>query len=1077
MCPMFKKSGNFWFKYFIYQCSFSVLAIFLISCQPDLPAEVDQAYQELPEVIDYNFHVKPIISDRCYACHGPDKETRKAGLRLDIEENAFAALESGSRAFTHGNLNKSEAVKRILSEDPEKQMPPPDSKMSLDAKEIATIVKWVAQGAEWKPHWSFIVPEKPGIPDDFPTEWSPNNEIDHFIYQRLALEKLSPSPQADKERLIRRVTMDLTGLPPSLEEVDAFIKDQSPEAYEKVVDRLLESDAHAERLAMEWMDVSRYADSHGLHADGYRYMWPWRDWVIGAFKKNMGYDQFITWQLAGDLLPNATQDQILATAFNRNNPMTAEGGVIDEEWRVEYVADRTNTVATAFMGLTMECARCHDHKFDPISQKEYYQLSAFFNQMTELGMTGDDGNFGPQLLMTDEEDEEKIAEIKSMLTRHEAQLKKISNQVQVSKNTVPAPGSVSGIAIYHPFERATKDEEGRSVIDGISDSKSRKQVVFEVGKFGNAVRLTGEYDEISLGGIGTYEAYEAFSGGAWINTSKRKKDHLQTILGNTGQKNNFWRGWDFELKSTNQVALRLIHSLPDNYIEVTTLDSVRLNEWTHIMFTYDGSMKAKGVKLYINGQEAETEVVFDDLFKSIYPIRVGDHTPDDRPLRVGRSYRAHTGEFGLYKGLLDELRIYNRELTPLEVLQVSQIGLPPNDKLIRDHHLATHPDIEQQKITIRELNKEFLSVVDSIPEVMVMRDDEEPGNTYVLNRGQYNARGEVVTAATPENVLVFPEEFPQNRIGLARWLFMDGNPLTARVAVNRYWQMIFGTGIVSTANDFGSQGALPTHPELLDWLAVDFKESGWDVRRLLKQMVMSAIYQQSSKFRKDLEQVDPQNLLLAKSPSYRWPAEMIRDNALASSGLLVKKIGGKSVKPYQPDSLWIELGNFSHILLYFHQDHGEDLYRRSMYTFIRRTSPPPYMTTFDVAPRSVCVVKREVTNTPLQALNLMNDPQFVEAAKVLAERVLRENSKKPEEQITQAFRLVTSRWPNDEELEVLKEVYHREEERYEKKPGQANELLRVGEYEVDKGLPFSNLAAMTIVANTLLNLDEAYTKR
>ncbi len=1075
---MFKKSGIFWIKTLLYQCGFSTLVIFLVSCKPDLPDAVDQAYQELPDVIDYNFHVKPIISDRCYACHGPDKETRKAGLRLDIEENAFVALESGSRAFVHGNLKKSEVINRILSDDPEQQMPPPDSKLSLDAKEIATIVKWVEQGAEWKPHWSFIVPEKTEVPNSFPEEWKPLNEIDHFIYQRLDQEKLTPSPKADKERLIRRVTMDLTGLPPSLDELDAYLNDQSEEAYEKVVDRLLASDAHAERLAMEWMDLSRYADSHGLHADGYRYMWPWRDWVIKAFKDNMHYDQFVTWQLAGDLLPDATQDQILATAFNRNNPMTAEGGVIDEEWRVEYVADRTNTIATAFMGLTMECARCHDHKFDPVSQKEYYQLSAFFNQMTELGMTGDDGNFGPQLLMTKEEDDEKIAEIKSMLARHKSELEQSRGSISVEKSAVPSLKSISGIAVYHPFEKSNKDKEGRSVIDGISQSKSRnKEVVFEPGKFGKAVRLTGEYDEISLGGIGTYEAHEAFSAGAWINTSKRKKDHLQTILGNTGQKNNFWRGWDFELKSNNQVSLRLIHSLPDNYIQVTTSDSVKLNEWTHIMFTYDGSMTAMGVKLYINGREAESEIEFDDLFKSIYPVKVGDHTPDDRPLRVGRSYRAHTGEFGLYKGLLDELRIYNRELTALEVFLVSQVSEQPNEKLIQEHYLARHPDIQQKKETIRQLNKDLLGVVDQIPEVMVMRDDEDPGETYLLNRGQYNARGEVVTAATPESVLSYPDEYPQNRLGLAKWLFMDKNPLTARVAVNRYWQMIFGSGIVTTANDFGSQGALPTHPELLDWLAVDFKDSGWDVRKLLKQMVMSSTYQQSSRFREELEQVDPQNTLLAKSPSYRWPAEMIRDNALASSGLLVKKIGGKSVKPYQPDSLWIELGNFSHILLYFHQDHGDDLYRRSMYTFIRRTSPPPYMTTFDVAPRSVCVVKREITNTPLQALNLMNDPQFVEAAKVLAERVLKDKATDPEQQITKAFRLVTSRLPNEKELDVLMDVYKREEDRYSQQSASAGQLLTVGEYQVDKGLPQSKLAAMTIVANTLLNLDEAYTKR
>ncbi len=1059
-------------------CIVLILITTIFSCKPDLPPEVSQAYEELPEVIDYNFHIKPIISDRCYACHGPDKETRKAGLRLDIEENAFSTLESGARAFVHGKISKSEAIARMLSADPEKQMPPPESKLALDPKEIATIIKWVEQGAEWKPHWSFIPPERTGIPDNFPGEWQPKNEVDHFIFERLALEKLSPSPPADKERLLRRVTMDLTGLPPTLSEIEDFMNDQSENAYEKVVDRLLASDAHAERLAMEWMDVSRYADSHGLHADGYRYMWPWRDWVIKAFKENMGYDQFVTWQLAGDLLPDATQDQILATAFHRNNPMTAEGGVIDEEWRVEYVADRTNTTATAFMGLTMECARCHDHKFDPISSKEYYQLSAFFNQMAELGMTGDDGNFGPQLLMTTQQDEEKIAEIRQMINQKELQLDDQYKSIDVTDSrSIPQLHSIPELAVYHPFEKTGKSEKDGYFLDGNKNSRSRKEPVLLQGKHESAIKLTGEYDDVRLEETGIYEAYDEFSAGAWINTSKRKKDHLQTIMGNTGQKNNFWRGWDFQLSPTNQVSLRLIHSLPDNYIQVTTKDSVRLNEWTHIMFTYDGSMKAAGIKLFINGKEAESIVDFDHLYKGIYPIRVGDHTKEDRALRVGRSYRAHTGEFGLFKGLLDELRVYSKELTPLEVMVVSKVDEKPDDALIKSHNQDRHPAIISQKTSIRESNKKLLDVVDEIPEVMVMGDMEEPRTTYLLNRGQYDARGEEVTANTPEQVLPFPEDLPRNRLGLAKWLFMDENPLTARVAVNRYWQMIFGNGIVNTANDFGSQGSLPTHPELLDWLAVEFKESGWDVRRLLKLVVMSATYRQSSKMREELEQKDPQNILLARSPSYRWPAEMIRDNALAASGLLVKDIGGKSVKPYQPDSLWIELGNFSHVLLYFVQDHGEDLYRRSMYTFIRRTSPPPYMTTFDVAPRSVCVVKREITNTPLQALNLMNDPQFVEAAKVLAERVMKEGPQDQEQQISQAFRLVTSREPNTEEMKILTGIYEREEQRFNDTRGAAHDLLNVGEYEIDGQLPANKLAAMTMVANTVLNLDEAYTKR
>ncbi len=1054
----------------------ALLALFC-RCGPNLPSEVARSYNDLPQIIDYNFHVKPIISDRCYACHGPDKEARKGGLRLDIEADAFALLESGTKAFVHGDIDKSEVIDRILSHDPEMQMPPPESKLSLDPKEIATIIKWVEQGAEWKPHWAFIPPNSDAVPTDFPKDWSPNNEIDHFIYQRLADENIKPSPKAEKEVLIRRVTMDLTGLPPTIAEIDDFLSDQAEDAYERLVDRLLSTDAHAERLAMEWMDVSRYADSHGMHADGSRYMWPWRDWVIKAFKENLSYDDFVTWQLAGDQLPNATQEQILATAFHRNHPTTAEGGVIDEEWRVEYVANRTNTTATAFMGLTMECARCHDHKYDPISQKEYYQMSAFFNNMKELGMNANDGNLGPTLMMTDKQEEKKIVAIRQMIANRESQLKETSKTLNISNQSIPDLSSITGLVLYHPFERTEMKRDGNFYLDGNPKTISIKEPLFSDGKFGNSIRLTGNYDELSLSEVVTYEAYDDFSAGVWINTTKRKVGHLQTIIGNTGPKNGYWRGWDFQLTPENQITLRLISALPENYIQVTTTDSVRLNTWSHVMFTYDGSMKASGIKLFINGIEKSANIDFDHLYKSIHPIRIDDHTKTTRPLRMGKSYRVHTGEVGIYKGLLDELRLYNKELTPLEVMLVSQTEQNPDIALVQLHHLQKHPDIISKKAFIQQSVKGLIELVDDIPEVMVLRDMEKPRPTYVLNRGQYDSQGEEVLAAAPESILKFPDDFPKNRLGLAKWLFMNDNPLTARVAVNRYWQMVFGSGIVRTSNDFGSQGALPSHPKLLDWLAVDFVQSEWNLRRLLKQMVMSATYQQSSKFRKDHDLQDPENVLLARSPSYRWPAEVIRDNALAASGLLVKDIGGKSVKPYQPDSLWIELGSFSTALLYFHQDHGDDLYRRSMYTFIRRTSPPPYMTTFDVAPRSVCVVKRESTNTPLQALNLMNDPQFVEAAKVLAERVIKEKPNKPEDQIIQAFRLVTSRIPNQEEMNILMEIYNREELRFNGQQSATKNLLSVGEYEVDSSLPVNKLAAMTMVTNTMLNLDGSFTKR
>ena len=1048
------------------------------ACGPSLPEEVELAYEDLPELIDFNFHVKPILSDRCYACHGPDKNTRKAGLRLDLEENAFAALTSGKHAFVKGDLGKSESIIRMLSEDPEVQMPPPESKLSLDPKEIATIVKWVEQGAEWKPHWSFIIPEKPDVPEDFPSEWEINNEIDAFIYEKQGASGLSPSKKANKERLIRRVTMDLTGLPPAIKEIDDFLADESSNAYEKVVDRLLASDAYAERLTMEWLDVSRYADSHGLHADGYRYMWPWRDWVIKAFKENLSYDQFVTWQLAGDLLPNPTKEQRLATAFHRNHPMTAEGGAIDEEFRLEYVADRTNTTATAFLGLTMECARCHDHKFDPISQKEYYSMSAFFNNIKDLGMTGDDGNYGPMLMMTDEKDDEKISEIRKMIHSHLQRSFELQEGVSVSNAiAVPDVNRISGLVGLVKFDDYIKGEKGKFYIDGDKRIITSKEPVLVPAQVKTGGRITGEYDEVLLIDRGIFETYDAFSSGAWINTSKRNSEKTQTIIGNTGNKNNFWRGWDFVLDSLNRLTVRLIHSLPHNYIQVTTVDSVHVNQGTHVFFTYDGSMSAEGIKIYLNGNKTPTFTEFDQLYKSIKPINNGSHELENRPLKIGSSNRSFTGENGLFKGLMDEIRLYERELTPLEVFVVSRQDIEPDEHLLLQHAQLTHSGVKKEKEEVREAVKKFIEYTEPINEVMVMKEMDEPRMTHLLQRGQYNAKGEVVLPATPESVLSFPDELEQNRLGLAKWLFADENPLTARVAVNRYWQMIFGKGIVRTSNDFGSQGALPSHPELLDWLAVTFKESGWDVKRLLRMMVMSATYQQSSIMKDTLMKVDPQNILLARSPSYRWSAETIRDNALAASGLLVEKVGGKSVKPYQPDSLWIELGNFSHILLYFHQDHGDDLYRRSMYTFIRRTSPPPYMTTFDMANRDVCTVKREITNTPLQALNLMNDPQFIEAARVLAERAATEPGKDIGGKIAHAFRLVTSRLPDDEELDVLVNLYQREEKKYANNPDDAKALLSVGEYKSNKEIPSSRLAALTMVANTMLNLDETYTKR
>ena len=998
------------------------ITFFVFSCEPSIPENLEVAYQDLPEKIDFNLHVRPILSDRCWSCHGQDEAARKANLRLDQATTAFASLtESEGFALVKGSLRKSEVFHRIISEDPEYQMPMPESHLTLNATEKATIIKWIEQGAEWKEHWAFIAPEQPTVPNIKKEGWVQNNAIDQFVQAKLVEQQLTPSSIADKERLLRRVYMDLTGLPPTIEAIDAFLADNSSGAFEKVVDELLQTNAYAERMTMEWMDLSRYADSHGMHADGARLMWPWRDWVIKSFKQNMSYNQFVTEQLAGDLLPNPTKEQKLATAFNRNHAMTAEGGAVDEEFRLEYVFDRSNTTATAFLGLTMECARCHDHKFDPFSQDEFYQFAAFFNNVKELGMTGDDGNYGPMLALPDKETATKLAEINASIQAKEAELqlskKQLAEQGTFIKKLISnSPKRPKGLVGYFPFDKMkdyiNKGKRPAKYFDGNKKCTSRGNPQLVEGKKGQAVTFPAGYDEVYLSDVGLFEMTEPFSVGAWIYTTEDDSEKTQVIIGNAGEKNNFWRGWDFYLDNSNRVAVRLIHSLPHNYIHNRSQDSIPLNTWTHLAFTYDGSGKAGGIQLFVNGLVIKNEIAFDNLYKSIHPVKVGNHELNNTPLRVGKSYRSYTGESGFFKGKLDELIIFDRQITPLEIQWIADVADKKEEgKLFEAYKITQQPPIKKIGRQLQRLRTERLELMNPIMEVMVMEETPENRPMHVLNRGVYDQPKHRVEMATPTKVLAFSTEFPANRLGLAQWIFDKNNPLTARVAVNRYWQLIFGRGLVSTPQDFGSQGALPSHPELLDYLAVSFQENSWDLKALLKMMVLSHTYQQTSIASAEIKEIDPLNIWLSISTSYRLPAEMIRDNALKASGLLVEKIGGASVKPYQPDGLWIDLGNFSHQLLHYKQDEGDKLYRRSLYTFIRRTSPPPFMTTFDVSSRDKCVLQREQTNTPLQALALLNDPQFVEAARVLAVRMQKEGGKELADQISYAFRNATGRKP------------------------------------------------------------------
>lgn len=1046
----------------------------------------------IPEVIDFNFDVKPILSDRCFACHGPDEAAVEANLQLTTEELAYAALgeDKDRYAIVPGDPHESELYNRIISDEPDFMMPPPASNLSITDREIAILKRWIEQGAEYKKHWSFIPPEKPGLPDVENEEW-PQNEIDYFVLNKMEEMEFSPSERASKEKLIRRVSFDLTGLPPTVNEVNDFVSDDSPDAYEKVVDRLLASKAYGERMATEWLDVSRYADTHGYQDDGPNHMWPWRDWVIEAFNENMPFDQFTTWQIAGDMLPNATREQKLATGFNRVHMQSQEGGIVDEEYRVEYVADRTNTTGSAFLGMTMECARCHDHKYDPISQKEYFQFSAFFNNVNDAGQIPNEGMAGPTILLPDSEADKQIKYLEEEILRQERELK----QYTANRSDGFSQWLDSGVAeqSLQPAEDGLVTHvDFNSIVDGqvmelVGDSltgRVKGELPIRDGVDGNAFEFN-KGNSIDLGDIATFERTEPFSLSIWVNPSDTTAGSEAPVIVKMGMIFIGYRGYDLTLLE-NKVSVRLVHGWPFNSIKVTTSDALPLDQWSHIGVTYDGSSKADGIKIYVNGNRWEAEIFQDNLFKNI-AIGEEQKTYPYQNFLVGERNSFEKIE---YTGLkLDELKIYNRRLSQAELMAMAgsddlpalMADSPDLQNEYREEILAEHYLLHQDE-TYRRYFDELLQlrvqksqVTDTLREVMVMGERIQPRDTYVLDRGLYDQRGEKVEANVPKSIMDFPSDLPRNRLGLAQWLVSEENPLTARVIVNRYWQMYFGNGIVDTPGDFGNQGSLPTHPELLDWLAVTFRESGWNLKALHKNIVMSSTYQQSAVMTEEKLAADPSNKYLARGPRFRMSAEMIRDNALAASGLLVEKVGGPSVKPYQPEGLWKEKTSGRYLPEYI-QDHGDSLYRRSLYTFWKRTSPPPFMTTFDAPGRSHMALQRGKTSTPLQALFTLNDPQFVEASRLLAERMMTEGGENLESQISFAFKAATARTPKEQEIQLLSELYREEFEAFQAEPARADSLLGVGEYPVDNNLDTTQLAAGTIVASTILNLDETITK-
>jgi hypothetical protein len=986
---------------------------------------------------EFNRDVRPILADTCFACHGPDKAKRKAGLRLDTEEGAAKVLAPGDPA-------KSELFRRITAHDDGERMPPPKSGRTLTPAQIETLRRWITDGAKWQKHWSFLPPARPTLPAVRNPAWV-RNGIDRFVLARLERAGLAPSPEADRTTLLRRVTLDLTGLPPTPAEVDAFLADPSPAAYEKAVDRLLASPRFGETAAARWLDAARYADTNGYQSDGERFMWRWRDWVIDALNANMPFDRFTVEQLAGDLLPGATLDQKIATGFNRNHRGNGEGGIIPEEYAVEYVVDRVETTATVWLGLTLGCARCHEHKFDPVSQKEFYQVFALFNNVPENGRAIKYGNSPPFIPAPTRQQQEQLA----ALDRHLAAAEK-------------------GFAGMEKESAAAQAKWEKALSPAASWAPERR-LVAHLPLDGSAGQFDGRRS-FDAGNVGDFGFYDKFTLAARVRPTDRRGGTILSRMADTARAEGYGVGLH-----DGRVFVRLTKRWLDDALRVETERALPPDEWHHVLVTYDGSRVAAGVKVYIDGRPEKTKVLLDELnqsFATKEPLRIGGGGgPDDR-----------------FRGTIADVRVYEDFLSADEAawLSVSETvgqiaALSPAERSaaqagkLRACFLEQHaPELIRRAYReVLDLRRRRAALVESFPTTMVMEEMPVPRETFVLIRGQYDKHGEKVSPGLPAVLQARgSQSVGRNRLDFARWLVDRGNPLTARVAVNRYWQTYFGTGLAKTAGDFGSQGEWPSHPELLDWLATEFMDSGWDVKAMQRLIVTSAAYRQSSKVTPALLAADPDNRLLARGPRFRLPAEAVRDQALAASGLLVERVGGPSVRPYQPPGLWKELTGTEDYV----PDHGEKLYRRSLYTFWKRTVAPPALVTFDAAGRETCVVRQTRTNTPLQALNLMNDVTFVEASRVLAQRAMREGGTTPEGRVTMAFRLATARAPGPAELRVLLDGYREHLAEYRRDEKAARKLTGIGEAPRDEKLDVAELAAYTTVAGVILNLDEVVTK-
>ena len=1027
--------------------------------------------------ISFDVDIRPILAENCFACHGPDEKQRKAKLHFDTRDGAF----SRPSVIVPGNTGKSRLIQRITNDDPDEHMPPPDSGHALTPRQIALLTRWIAEGARWDTHWAYVTPTRPELPAVKQEGWV-RNPIDRFVLARLEQEGLQPSPEADKATLLRRVTYDLTGLPPTPAEIDAFLSDRSPDAYETRVDALLKSPHYGERMAVPWLDTARYADSHGYHIDSLREMWHWRDWVIDAFNRNLPFDQFTVEQIAGDLLPHATDAQKIASGFNRNHMINFEGGAIAAEYQVEYVIDRVEATSTTFMGLTMGCARCHTHKFDPITQKEFYQFFAFFNSVPEEGLDGQRGNAVPFMQLPSDEQRAKLDELKAAITSHEDALADgivapLQEKWEASLRAAPVSMHTEGLVAHYELDGNFSDISGHyhhgHVVAGDPG--------FDHGMVGKAVYFDGD-TEVSFGNGAAFDRGHPFTLAVWLRGGYGNQPITAFQKLDADRRGMEWTFDDLALvdiqRWAGKLSIRLAAAPGAGAIEIRSTERLPVADWHQISLTYDGSGRAAGLNLYRGGQRLECDVVHDDLtgdFATSAELTLG-HRAGARPFR----------------GAIDDLRIYDRVLPaaqleqlavhyPVQVIVSGVSGKRTKEEAdrAREYFLTfAAPDALRTAYTeLTALRSQKADLDHAIPTAMVMAEMEKPRDTFVLARGDYRNQTEKVQPGVPSVLPPLPKDAPLNRLTLARWLVDPSHPLTARVAINRFWQMYFGLGLVKTQEDFGVRGEPPSNPALLDWLATEFIRTGWDVRAMQRLIVTSATYRQSSKVTPELLEKDPENRLLARGPRARLPAEMIRDTALAAGGLLNPAIGGPSIFPYQPAGLWEEMAfgdGFS--MQSYVQSHGPDLYRRGLYTFWKRTNPPASLATFDAPDREKCTARRTLTNTPLQALALMNDPTYVEAARALAQRALLEGGRDVDGRIAYAFRLATARRPSAEEMGVLRALLAKRLAGFRRDKKAARDLVAVGEWKSDPRLDVSELAAWSMVSSTILNLDETITK-